>query len=126
MVDDVHNMYKPVIVCYYWHKGELIMALATADIHVKIDPFVKRKAEERFKDAGITMSDFINLELRRVIRDDEAVDKIMDEALPENLRISSDEELIAFLRKRDENDSGTRYTSKQMKAILSERLGIKI
>ena len=102
------------------------MALATADIHVKIDPLVKSKAEKKFKEVGITMSDFINLELRRIIRDDKAVETVVDEALPENMRISSEEELIAFLEKREKNDNGVRYTSKQMKEILSERLGTKI
>lgn len=102
------------------------MALATADIHVKIDPFVKRKAEKKFKKAGITMSDFINLELRRVIRDDKVIEKAVDEALPDNLRISSKEELIALLEDREKNDNGIRYTSEQMKAILSKRLGTKV
>ena len=126
MVDNVHNMYIIINSCYHKYEGELIMALATADIHVKIDPFVKSKAEEKFKEAGITMSDFINLELRRIIRDDEPVEAIIDEALPENMRIGSEEELIAFLKKREKEDNGIRYTSKQMRAILSERLDTKI
>ena len=126
MVDNVHNMYMIMNPCYHGHKGDLIMALATADIHVKIDPLVKRKAEKKLREAGITMSDFINLELRRIIRDDESVEVVVDKALPENMRIGSEEELIAFLKKREKEDNGVRYTSKQMKTILSERLGTKI
>lgn len=103
------------------------MALATADIHVKIDPLVKRKAERKLKKAGITMSEFINLSLRRVVRGDEAVmDQVIDEALPENLRITSEEELVKFLEKRELEDNGVRYTSEQMREILSERLGTAI
>ena len=126
MVGYVHNMYIIMNLCYHRYEGELIMALATADIHVKIDPLVKRKAEKKFKEAGITMSDFINLELRRIIRDDEPVEAVVDEALPENMRIGSEEELIAFLEKREKDDKGVRYTSKQMKDIVSERLGTRV
>ena len=76
------------------------MALATADIHVKIDPLVKRQAEQKLRLVGMTMSDFINLELRRVARDDSiAAEKVIDEALPENLRIESEKELIDFFAK---------------------------
>ena len=101
------------------------MALATADIHVKIDPLVKKKAEKKFKEIGITMSDFINLELRRIIREDKAVAKIVDEALPDNLRIASVDDLVALLLKRDREDSNGGYTSEEMKTILSERLKTK-
>ena len=80
------------------------MALATADIHVKIDPMVKKKAERKFKAAGITMSDFINIELRKVVRGDRKVEKVVDEALPENLRIESEEQLIELLKKRLEKE----------------------
>lgn len=102
------------------------MALATADIHVKIDPLVKKKAEKKFKEIGITMSDFINLELRRIIREDKAAAEIVDEALPDNLRISSVDDLVALLRKREREDSNRSYTSEEMKTILSERLKTKL
>lgn len=102
------------------------MALATADIHVKIDPLVKKKAEKKFKEIGITMSDFINLELRRIIREDKAAAEIVDEALPDNLRISSVDDLVALLQKREREDSNGNYSSEQMKAMLSERLKTKL
>lgn len=102
------------------------MALATADIHVKIDPLVKKKAEKKFKEIGITMSDFINLELRRIIREDKAATEIVDEALPDNLRISSVDDLVALLRKREREDSNRNHSSEQMKAMLSERLKTKL
>ena len=96
------------------------MALATADIHVKIDPMVKKKAERKFKAAGITMSDFINIELRKVVRGDRKVEKVIDEALPENLRIESEEQLKRLLEKRIEKDGGKYYTSEEMWAILDK------
>jgi addiction module RelB/DinJ family antitoxin len=102
------------------------MALATADIHVKIDPLVKKKAEKKFKEIGITMSDFINLELRRIIREDKAAAEIVDEALSDNLRIASVDDLVALLRKRESEDSNRNYSSEQMKVMLSERLKTKL
>ena len=101
------------------------MALATADIHVKIDPLVKKKAEKKFKEIGITMSDFINLELRRIIREDKPAAEIVDDVLPDNLRISSVDDLVALLQKREREDNNRGYTSEEMKTILSERLKTK-
>ena len=37
------------------------MALATADIHVKIDPKIKKDSEKVLKEIGISMSDLINI-----------------------------------------------------------------
>ncbi|MDO4747093.1 MAG: hypothetical protein Q4A70_02005 [Candidatus Saccharibacteria bacterium] len=93
------------------------MALATADIHVKIDPLIKKKAEGKFRKAGITMSEFINLELRRVVRDERMIDRVIDEALPENLRINSESELEVFLDRRIKRQKFTSdyYTVEQAK-----------
>ena len=103
------------------------MALATADIHVKIDPLVKKKAERKLRLAGMTMSDFINLELRRVARDDFiATERVIDEALPENLRIGSEKELIDFLHKREVENNGEKYSSVEMRDVLSKRLGVSV
>ena len=101
------------------------MALATADIHVKIDPSVKKQAEQKLKDAGITMSDFINLELRRIIRSERVTtDEVIDKTLPENLRINSEEELIKFLEKRERENNGATYTIEEVHEMLLTRLGV--
>jgi addiction module RelB/DinJ family antitoxin len=112
-------MYK----CYNGEK-ENIMALATADIHVKIDPKVKKDSEKILKEIGISMSDLINITLRKVIREKRVdMDIVTKERLPENLRIETKEQLVGFLNKR-EQESDQKYTSTQMRETLSKKLGV--
>lgn len=100
------------------------MALATADIHVKIDPKIKKDSEKVLKEIGISMSDLINITLRKVIREKRVdMDIVARERLPENLRIETKEQLVDFLDKR-ERKSDQKYTSTQMREILSEKLGV--
>lgn len=86
------------------------MALATADIHVKVDPAIKKQAEEKFKEDGITMSDFININLRQYLRSGRVSTNTERLDLPENLRIGSHKELEEFLKKRlAENEKNNKY-----------------
>lgn len=86
------------------------MALATADIHVKVDPAIKKRAEKKFKKDGITMSDFVNIKLRGYLRGDNIFPQRNEAELPENLRITTREELEAFLDKRlAENEEKNQY-----------------
>lgn len=99
------------------------MALATADIHVKIDPKVKKDSEKVLREIGISMSDLINITLRKVIREKRVdMDIATTKRLPENLDIKTKEQLIDFLSKR-EKQNDKQYTSTQMREILTERLG---
>ena len=104
------------------------MALATADIHVKIDPKVKKDSEKILKEIGISMSDLINITLRKVIREKRVdMDIVAKERLPENLRIETKEQLIDFLNEREqkkEQKKDQKYTSAQMRETLSEKLGV--
>ena len=100
------------------------MALATADIHVKIDPKVKKDSEKILKEIGISMSDLINITLRKVIREKRVdMDIVAKERLPENLRIETKEQLIDFLNEREQKRD-QKYTSTQMRETLSEKLGV--
>ena len=77
------------------------MAIATADIHIKIDPQVKREAEHNFSKCGITMSRFINDALRSFNRDFRKNSESVIEAMtPENLRIESHAQLVRILEER--------------------------
>ena len=59
---------------------------------------------------------------RKVVKTDKEILK----ALPENMRIDSEEELVAFLKKREKHDNGVRHASKQMKDIISEKFDVTI
>lgn len=100
------------------------MALATADIHVKIDPKIKKDSEKVLKEIGISMSDLINITLRKVIREKRVdMDAVVAERLPENLRIETKEQLINLLSEREQKGD-PKYTSTQMRETLSEKLGV--
>ena len=125
----VHIMYIILVNCVIMEEKENnIMALATADIHVKVDPAIKKRAEKKFKEDGITMSDFINIKLRGYLRGDSVLATTDKRNLPENLRIETKEELEAFLKKRiKENEkAGKYYTSEEMRELLTERLGVLV
>ena len=100
------------------------MALATADIHVKIDPIVKKRAERKLKDAGLTISEFVNIELRKIIRGKPVTTEVKDVPLPRNLSITSDAELIELLKERltREEENPHYYTVKQAKEKLAKEV----
>lgn len=102
------------------------MALATADIHIKVEPEIKTSSEKVLKEIGISMSDLINMTLRKLIRDKTVPFDITAEAAPENLRINTKEQLIRFLEVRDAAEPTPEYSSEQMREILSARLGVSI
>ena len=105
------------------------MALATADIHVKVDPKVKKESEKNLKEFGLTMSDLINITLRGFNREKRIpFDATIRRDLPENLRIETEEQLVEFLERREEynREHPESYTSSQMRDILSERLGVSV
>lgn len=95
------------------------MAVATADIHIKIDPQVKREAEKNFAQCGTTMSRFINDVLRSFNRDfKENRTEIEKYSVPENLRIETREQLVNILEKRIAEDDGTYYTVEEARKMV--------
>lgn len=96
------------------------MTKAQARIQVRVDQDVKEQSEEILGKIGISMSDLINMTLRRVIYErripfDTAVENGADNLdlkidyndpnLPECMRIRTEEELDAFLEKRIREDT---------------------
>ena len=95
------------------------MTVATADIHIKVDPQVKREAEKNFAKCGITMTRFINDVLRSFNRDfKENRTEIEKYSVPENLRIETREQLVNILQKRIADDDGTYYSVDEAKQIV--------
>ena len=88
------------------------MAVALADIHVKVDPDIKTQSETVLNRIGISMSDLVNMTLRRVVyeRDIPFETRVPEAALPEAMRIKSEAELVDFLNKRiAENEKSDKY-----------------
>lgn len=101
------------------------MAVATADIHIKIDPRVKNEAEKNFAKCGTTMSRFVNDVLRSFNRDfREKSAELEKYFVPENLRIETREQLVKLLEKRIATDDGSYYTVNEAKEkIMGGGLG---
>ena len=99
------------------------MAIATADIHVKVDPMVKECSESVLEQIGISMSDLINMTLRRVIYERNIpFDTKVDEKMPACMSIKTEDELLRFLDKAVE----TNETSEESysAAEIRKNLGI--
>ena len=98
------------------------MATAMADIHVKVNPEVKKASQELFDQIGISMSDAINMMLKRSILERRIPFDtfIPGENAPECMSISSKEELEAFLDKAlEENEkSGVSYTQEEIEEMF--------
>ncbi len=95
------------------------MALATADIHIKVDPAVKREAEKNLKSYGISMSDLINVTLRGFNRERRMPYEAEKSPAPAHLTVETREQLENLLREAIENDNGARYTSADIRKSLA-------
>ena len=95
------------------------MATKYADIHIKVDPEVKSESEKILKQIGISMSDLINMTLRRVVyeRDIPFNTCVVNNEFD---KIETREDLEAYLAKLEAEDDGTRYTHEEVWAELDK------
>lgn len=98
------------------------MPLAQADIHVRIDPKIKSESETILNEIGISMSDLVNITLRKVIRERGIPfdTRLKSHEIPECMQIESEEELYALIDKDIEESkrSGKYYTVDEVEAML--------
>ncbi len=97
------------------------MANVLADVHVKVDKKVKNESEEVLKKIGISLSDLVNMTLRRVIYERRIPfdTKITEDELPANMRIETKKELLTYLeRDFDEKDDGC--SADEIRKILAK------
>ncbi|MBR5408547.1 type II toxin-antitoxin system RelB/DinJ family antitoxin [Candidatus Saccharibacteria bacterium] len=97
------------------------MATAQADIHVKVDQNIKSESENILGQIGISMSDLINMTLRRVIREKRIpFDTSIAEKTPDCMRIISEKQLKDYLEKGAEYDAKNpnTYTTEEIEKIL--------
>lgn len=98
------------------------MATAQADIHIKVDPTIKTKSEVILNKIGISMSDLINMTLRRVIYEQRIPfdTRVADQLAPDNLHFSSPSD---FAKRLDEGEIYNQthpetYTSDELRSGL--------
>lgn len=96
--------------------------MAVATIHVRVKPEVKEGSEKILEKIGISMSDFVNMSLKRLIFEERIPfsTRISDNKVPECMRVENKEQMIKLIDEAFEADDGTYYTFDE---ILDE-LGI--
>lgn len=96
------------------------MPQALSDVHVKIDTNIKKDTEEVLSKIGISLSDLIRMTCIRTVREQDIPFRTSLKELPENMRITSEEELIAHLKKNleEEEKDPTYYTIEEVEEHL--------
>ena len=98
------------------------MATALADIHVKVDPKVKKDAQKLYDQIGISMSDAINMMLKRSLLERRIPFDtfIPGDDAPECMKIKTKEELEAFIEKtlKENEESGITYFQKEIEEMF--------
>ena len=98
------------------------MAVALENIHVRVEPELKKESIKVLNELGLSMSDFINMNLRRLVRDrklDIEIDE-NDPLLPECMSLKTEEEIGAFLKGvfEEEDKKPVYYSDEEARAIL--------
>lgn len=101
--------------CYNGEK-ENNMTTAYADIHVKVNKEVKEESEKILNSIGISMSDLINMTLRRVVYERQIPfnTRIERNEVPEDLKISTREELDMLLDRLSADDEDKMLSNDEM------------
>ncbi len=101
-----------------WYNGskEKDMTTAYADIHVKVNKDVKEESEKILNSIGISMSDLINMTLRRVVYERQIPfsTRLERDGAPEDLIVNTREELDALLDKVSAQDESEMLSSDAM------------
>ena len=89
------------------------MTTQYADIHIKVNPTVKADAEKVLSEIGISMSDLINMTLRRVVFEQGIPfsTKLKPSLLPE---ITTSQELEQYLETVVSEDDGVYYSADEV------------
>lgn len=93
------------------------MVNTMADVHVKVNKDIKVESEKVLKQIGISLSDLVNMTLRRVVYERRIPfdTRIESREMPENLTIETKEQLEALVKKSIENDTGKYYGIDEIK-----------
>ena len=98
------------------------MAIALADIHVKVNPEIKSASEDVLSKIGISMSDYINMALRRVVREQRIPfdTSVLAEGAPRELTANTREEFLKILDDviASEKEHPETYDSKEILSSL--------
>lgn len=91
------------------------MASTYADLHIKVNPEIKTESEKILDQIGISMTDLVNMTLRRLIRERQIpFSTRVEEDIPESLRVDTKEQLLERLDKIAELKDEDYMTSEEV------------
>lgn len=94
--------------------------MVMANIHVKVDSEIKAETESVLEQIGVSMSDLVNMTMRRVIIERRIPfdTTVPDIEMPDKMTIKTEKEWQKLIDKRIKNDDGSRYTIQEVRKIL--------
>lgn len=95
------------------------MTTKYADIHIKVNPEVKEQSEEILQQIGISMSDLINMTLRRVIYERD-IPFNTSVGLPSDLTINTKEEMLELLNSIEPQDESNLLSTEELLSGIKE------
>lgn len=105
------------------------MALRTATIHIRIQPGLKKSAEEIFAESGVTASEAVEQFYAQTVKRGKVPIKLSRRRraniLDEN--VNTPEEIRAALDKAEKSvESGNYYTIKEVRESMKTKYGVEI
>ena len=121
MVDFCEILY---IFVHGWYNGgkENNMVTTYADIHVKVNKEVKEESEKILSSIGISMSDLINMTLRRVVYERQIPfsTRLEWDEVPDSLKVNTREELDKLLDQLSTEEENEMLSSDEMWGSMRE------
>lgn len=91
----------------------------TTDIHVRVDSEVKSESEKILKEIGITISDLVNMALRKTVRERGIPFDARLSETPKNMQVATKEDVIRLIDEGIERDSGIRYSLDEVRKHIA-------
>lgn len=100
------------------------MTTIYADIHVKINKDIKDKSERILDSIGISMSDLINMTLRRVIYERQIPfsTRVLPDDAPKSISIESTDDFKKYLDEMIREDDGVRMSEDEVWANIQNHI----
>lgn len=95
--------------------------MATTDIHVRVDSGVKSESEKILKEIGITISDLVNMTLRKTVRERGIPFEAKLSEMPQNMRVETKDDIIRLIDEGIEQDRGIRYSLEEVREHIAKR-----
>ena len=103
------------------------MATKTADLHIRINPTLKKQAEEYFDKVGVTTSQALEQFLIWTVKHQKTPMRLKRRANIPDLSVMTDEEIREMLEESErEVRAGKYYTVNEVRREMAEKYGFEI